>query len=294
MTLSSRRFLGAIILLSFSVIGNGQPKSTQNPSGDYSKETVAQLIDDLTQINSFAPGLDSAGMYDGFIAGDRLLTFGGGVLGVPPPTVPPQMRELVRRGPLALAELVKHIDDGRLTKLHIGNTAADDAHVQVGVNEFSFSFFSEEYDPRTRDDSDPSSRKDMLKWLEGEKDLNGSYTVKVGDVCFVLIGQIVNRRLLAARYQPSGGLVVNSPVELPALAEKVRHDWAGADAETLKSSLLADIHGKNRPGRADKEEELEMRIYPALERLRLYFPDAYQSLSGSDLKKKEAFEAGKF
>jgi hypothetical protein len=58
-----------------------------------------------------------------------------------------------------------------------------------------------------------------------EKSFDGRYTVKVGDVCYVLIGQIVNRQLVAVRYQPTAGLIVNSPIEVPPLAEKVKNDW---------------------------------------------------------------------
>jgi hypothetical protein len=38
------------------------------------------------------------------------------------------------------------------------------------------------------------------------------YTIKVGDVCYVLIGQIVNRRLWALEYVPTLIVVVTSPV----------------------------------------------------------------------------------
>ena len=57
-----------------------------------------------------------------------------------------------------------------------------------------------------------------------ERHFSGTYTVKVADVCYTLIGQIVNRHLLAVRYQSSGGPIVNSPLEAPSLAEKVRKD----------------------------------------------------------------------
>ncbi len=40
----------------------------------------------------------------------------------------------------------------------------------------------------------------------------GVYTIKVGDVCYVLIGQIVNRRLWALEYVPTLIVVVTSPV----------------------------------------------------------------------------------
>ena len=112
--------------------------------------------------------------------------------------------------------------------------------------------------------------------------------MKVGDVCYVLIGQIVNRRLLAVRYQPSAGLVVNSPIESPVLVERVRNDWGQADAEVLKAALLDDIHGTNRPKRVSRAEYIDRFVDPALERLRLYFPDTYKSLGGTDLQKRKA------
>jgi hypothetical protein len=66
------------------------------------------------------------------------------VLGIAPPKVPAQMSELVRRGPIALPELIKHLDDGRPTKLEVGNKPSGR---QVGVDAFMFMFFSDEYDP---------------------------------------------------------------------------------------------------------------------------------------------------
>ena len=152
-----------------------------------------------------------------------------------------------------------------------------------------FMYFSDEYDPRV-----PHwfSEED---WKSGprpmEKSFEGQYTVKVGDVCYVLIGQIVSRRLWAVRYQPSAGLVVNSPIEAPALVEKVKSDWGSADAEMLKASLLTDVHAANHPTRISKARYTERFVNPALQRLRLYFPDVYAALDGDDLLKKKAFES---
>jgi hypothetical protein len=88
---------------------------------DYSKASIDRLIDDLTLIDSSAPGVDSAGIYGGFIAetapGAPLV----GVVGVPPPQVPPQMRELVRRGMAALPALIAHLSDARPTQLAVGS-----------------------------------------------------------------------------------------------------------------------------------------------------------------------------
>jgi hypothetical protein len=246
---------------------------------DYSRKSVTELIDDLTQIDSQSPGINSAAIYGGFIVDNSPGSFQVGVLGVAPPKVPPQMSELVRRGPVALQELIKHLDDKRATKLEVGNKPSGS---QVGVDAFTFMYFSDEYDSR------------VPHLIRGpspmEKDFSGRYTVKVADVCFVLIGQIVNRSLLAVRYQPSGGLVVNSPIEAPVLAEKVRKDWDNADAETLRQSLLEDIHATNRPKQITRTGYTERFVNPALERLRFYFPDTYNTLEGNDLKKRKEFE----
>jgi hypothetical protein len=83
------------------------------------------------------------------------------------------------------------------------------------------------------------------------------------------------------RYQPSGGLVVNSPLEAPTLIDHAKRDWAGLDAEGHEAELLADI-------RADKDV---WRFGPALARLRFYYPDTYESLAGDDLRKRQLFEA---
>lgn len=278
--LSFRRFLAGLLVAAiptvFGLAGSGS---------DYSQKSVAELIDNLTQIDSQSPGINSATIYEGFIANDSPGSFHGGVLGVPAPKVPPQMSELVRRGPVALPELIKHLDDRRPTRLEVGNKPSGK---QVGVDVFMFMFFSDEYDPRV-----PHwfSEED---WKTGPqpmaKTFKGRYIVKVGDVCFVLIGQIVNRRLLAVRYQPSAGLVVNSPIEAPVLVERVRSDWGNADAEVLKGSLLQDVQARNHPKRISRAEYTERFVNPALARLRLFFPDAYYSLEGSDLQKRKMFE----
>jgi hypothetical protein len=257
----------------------------ESPHRGFSKRLVDQLIDDLTLIDSQSPGIYSAAVYEGFIADNTPGSFEMGVLGPPPPKVPPQMSELVRRGPLALPELIKHLDDGRPTKLEVGNQPSGN---QIGVDAFMFMDFSDEYDPRV------PHWFDEAEWKRGpwpmEKAFSGLYTVKVADVCYVLIGQIVNRHLLAVRYQPSGGLIVNSPIEAPSLAEKVKTDWGNTDAENLRQSLLEDIRATNQPKRIGAPEYTRRFVNPALTRLRYYFPDTYAALKGDDLNKKKEFE----
>jgi hypothetical protein len=271
---------------------NGRPdavdvliKAKRRVTSEDFQKSVTELIDELTQVDSQSPGINSAAIYEGFIADNSPGSFRGGVLGVAPPKVPPQMRELVRLGPAALPELIKHLDDKRPTKLEVGSKPSGS---QVGVDSFMFMYFSDEYDPRVPYWFDKAELKRGPSPME--KDFSGRYAMKVADVCYVLIGQIVNRHLLAVRYQPSGGLVVNSPIEATVLAEKVRNDWGNADAETLRQSFLEDINATNYPKRISREEYTDRFVNTALARLRRYFPEAYNALEGDDLKKRKAFE----
>jgi len=85
-------------------------------------------------------------------------------------------------------------------------------------------------------------------------------------------------------------LFVNSPIEAPVLIEKVKSDWRSGDAETVKASLLADIHGASDPMQINEAVYTEIVVNPALQRMRLYFPDAYNALAGGDLTRKLEFE----
>jgi hypothetical protein len=226
-----------------------------------------RLVSDLTEIDTPAPGLAGMGVYSIFMAADEEPKFLMGVLGVPSPAVPPQMRELVRRGLAALPVLIRHLGDRRPTKLTI-----EEHHILMNRR------FGDEYDPRIRPACDSACIKELIKREQLWAPIGGGYQVKIGDVCFVLVGQIVNRNLNAVRYQPSGNLYVNSPVVTPSLAEKVRADWAGLDAQGHEASLRADLKTRPFPGEA-------------LIRLRFYYPNAYAALDGDDARKREKFEA---
>src|SRR6185436_13894719 len=68
-----------------------------------------------------------------------------------------------------------------------------------------------------------------------------TYTVKIGDVCFVALGQIVGRFYSAVRYQPTACIIINSPVESPEYRALVREIWESTDPEqALLQSLLVD------------------------------------------------------
>ena len=98
------------------------------------------------------------------------------------------------------------------------------------------------------------------------------YTVKVGDVCFVAIGQIVGRQYQAVRYQPTACIVINSPTEDPKLRQQIRAIWSSNDPATkLFDSLLLDY-------------STHLQISAAM-RLLYYFPRETASLIADRLKK---------
>ena len=106
-------------------------KPTAPPSSEYSAPAadstlgdtnvpVAELIDDLVNIDAQAPGLHSTALFSAFIADNSPAEFEEGIIGSAAPKSFPQMTELVRRGVSSLPLLIKHLDDKRPTKLTVG------------------------------------------------------------------------------------------------------------------------------------------------------------------------------
>lgn len=97
----------------------------------------------------------------------------------------------------------------------------------------------------------------------------------VGDLCFVALGQIVNRHFNATRYQPTGGLVVSSPTYSEALRKVILQDWKGLTPAAHKRLLIEDFlkpdHDSRREG--------------AYLRLSLYCPGTVEKLVLDELSK---------
>lgn len=205
------------------------------------------LVDALADIDKPAIGLHPTTQYDAFLAIDDDPVFAVGILGSEEPAVFPAMRELVCRSVRAIPTLLNHLDDTRATKLKVKAFAGVASH-------------DAEYLPRG-----------LGKWPQGVRAFGfgeidrsvDEYTVKVGDVCFVLVGQVVNRQLRAVRYQPTGCVVINSPVATPALARAARDDWTNLTIEEHRRLLYQEAKG----GCED-----------ALVRLRFYYPQTAQRL----------------
>jgi len=224
------------------------------PAGDPALASLSSetLVERLVEESSEGIGSHSTAWFGGFIAINETPRFHGGVLGAAKPKVSPVMRELVRRGVAALLVLIRHLTDARPTKLTVGEG-------------FMGRSFRDEYSPRyvdpNRQPHGVNHRKDLERF--------DRYTLKVGDLCYVVVGQIVNRGLRAVRYQPSLCLVVNSPIETPALADAVKADWDGLTAEEHQRSLYEDALDLANPWAAQI----------ALPRLLYYYPGSGKSLA---------------
>ena len=230
---------------------------------DYSKLSNEALIGRLALTDADAQNIDDTAIFGKSAGNDsasRAVVVGSEIQRANGP-----MRELVRRGPNALHALIRHLRDARATKLSLERVSDLDT---VGGN-----YFSNEYDARDRMNSDKWGCHPCLR-----REIKGHYIVKIGDICYALIGDIVNRDLLAERYQPTAIIIVNSPVKTPELADHVRRDWGSATPNDLRQSLLSDL----------RDDEL---AESAFVRLRFYFPETYQALDGADAVKRAAFEA---
>jgi hypothetical protein len=241
------------------------PASARQRQGPDSK--VADLIDQLQEVSEEGVGSHATAWTGGFVAVDDECEFQGGIIGAAKPVTHPAMRALVRRGVAALPQLLEHLTDARPTKLVVGRGSPS---LIIG--------YGTDYEPRDIDTI--SKGMNLSRGLPRDDPNSESYTIKVGDLCFVAVGQIVNRKLAVLRYQPSAMLFINSPVRVPALADAIRTDWSGITADQHRQSLVRDCAGKSR------------KAFGGLPRLLYYYPAAgeeiaVKALSADSLNSRE-------
>lgn len=218
--------------------------------------TNAELIDRLTEVTnrefSVRTNIFRVGPATTMPRGTLMLQQAG-------PTPSEVMIELAGRGAASLPDLADHLDDGRKTGATIGALAG-------GIR------YSAEYDwkpgggraqPKGTVDARGRGFRPRSVDIIGTPDRR-EYVVTVGDLCFNLIGQIVNRRFLAVRYQPSALLVVNSPLLCPDLREAVRNEWGQVTRAQLLASLLDDLDHPSNRAQADGAAEILGRLFPNL------------------------------
>ena len=202
---------------------------------DAEKVHIESLIQSLAEIDKPDWGMSST------VAGTRFVPVGGrprwtmGMLGINHGLqTNSAFKELVALGPDALLILLKSLDDQTPTKLVFDH------------KDFMGAWYAEEVGINPANLGETDAVKDLKAYDSSSKSLD-SYTVKIGDVCFVAIGEIVGRGYLAIRYQPSGCLVVNSPTYDAALRGAVRNIWKTDDPrqkvfESLRMDYTGGLH----------------------------------------------------
>ncbi len=251
-----------------------------------------RLVDRLAEETDFAANREPGARVDGFLPLDGMKDSGHSDPGAPAALV---MTEMVRRGVMILPALLDHLSDGRPTGI------ACNPH-QLELNADSGPF-TDAYDPRFREGNRPPAG--VNSWGRNSRRGTWPYAVKVGDLCFVALGQIVNRRLYVAGPDFGNGraysgvfeLQINSPVESPALAEAARTDWGAISGEDFAAQLDHDARAEDRHSNAGSDSAADwvpsINRAGALTRLLFYFPEEGSRVAESLLRRPLGETEGK-
>lgn len=220
--------------------------------------SVAELIDQLSDIAEGDLG------YMPTMSGDRFLPLDVSkrravLFFQTPPAKSETLHELVKRGAMAIPQLVAHLADQRPTKITLKHDGG-----LGGI------FFKDEYDFNSRTATQQplgvNRNRLGLSYDDGQPNC---HTVTVGDLCFVAIGQIVNRNFNAARYQPTACIMINSPTYSERLRRAIETEWGELTPERHVESLTRDLF----------EPDFEWRREGACLRLGFYYPEALEPLA---------------
>jgi len=213
---------------------------------------VEGLIDQLTEVTEVGVG------YSDLSDGSEFLPLSGSrqtstlVLGSPPPRRSRTMEGLVRAGTAAVPQLLKHLDDERKTAIPL-------------VSGMMWMEFDNRLDSNARTRKGPALPNGDRDRPDG---FPKGYQLTVGDLCFVALGQIVNRYYSASRYQPTAGLIVTSPTHSRRLCEALRREFGGLTEQSHRKLLREDFR---KPDHDD-------RRLGAYRRLAFYYPDEVEGL----------------
>lgn len=174
----------------------------------------------------------------------------------------PAMNRLVELGPRALPLLLASLDDATPTRIEF--TRRGFCHTILDCNIW--------VNPHNPFESNDAERLASSPTVEID-----SYTVPVGDLCFLAIGQIVGREYHIFTDVPSATVKVCSPTRDARLCEQVRRTWSSSEpAQMLLDSLLSDF---SLPPENETRTRYSSRLpYEAATRLLYYFPRESLSL----------------
>ncbi|WP_088252208.1 HEAT repeat domain-containing protein [Fimbriiglobus ruber] len=229
------------------------------------KEKIRALIAELAKVGQPGHGLSASMSGHAFAPLPDQTRWGGGILPNQGFKSSDAFRDLVAMGPTALPFLLEALDDKTSTKMKVRTSSGI-----MGVGG----------DFRGNPLNSKESRAIATEFAETESEKDSglirTYTVKVGDVCFAVIGQIVGRSYQVVQYIPSDIFSINSPTATPAMRTRLRAAWSGADpARALLDSLLIDYatEGKFNGRSLDGWDKGSSYQIEAVVRLLYYFPD---------------------
>src|SRR5207253_1214666 len=126
------------------------------------------------------------------------------------------IKALVKAGAPAVSALIAHLDDQRETKIKVEHPGGFGG--MMALDEYDFNV-------RTAKDKPLGVNKGMDEIFKSREEQPETHTLTVGDLCFVALGQIVNRRFSTMRYQPTAIIVINSPTYSKSLREAAIKEW---------------------------------------------------------------------
>jgi ankyrin repeat protein len=211
-------------LFASGALGQG-PKKQPDPAAP----EVKALIDQLVNLDRQDSG------YSASTTGGSFLPLGhsefhAGLLFQRPHEQSDAMKTLVKLGPKAAPALLEHLKDDRPTKIRLEHGGF------IGGL-----FVTEDHDKAKKKKG--AKDADDFDLLFGKHRQN--YTVMVGDLCYVALGQIVNRNYWAVRYQPTAIILVNSIPRSKEVRQGLIKQWRDLTPEKHRDSLLRDLESDN-------------------------------------------------
>ncbi|MHC4563071.1 MAG: hypothetical protein ACYS8X_09900 [Planctomycetota bacterium] len=223
------------------------------PRPDLRPAEIEALIDQLQEVGEPGVGYETTSTASEFLPLSGAMDWHCGLLFQDrQPVRSDVLARLVACGAPAVPHLLAHLDDARPTGVRIEGRG--------------FRLLAGEYDMNWRTEAPLSEWPSLRDWSCPESE--PPETIAVGDLCFVALGQIVNRSFSAVRYQPSMILMINSPVHVPLLLEAARRQWADLTEESHRASLIRDF----------RQPDSVFRRRSAYQRLAYYYPDVVEEL----------------
>ena len=209
------------ILIAIPFLASGFA-SCAEPTGNIETEVLINELPETSEIGYGYSTMFSGSQFLPYSDSDEVHTL---VLGSQAPTKSSMLDKIVRQGITAVPLLLKHLDDDRNTKI-------------PPLKGMMWMSFADEYDFNRRTRKEPPKGVNRDTFGESQP---SSHTLTVGDLCFVALGQILNRGFNATRYQPTGGLIVNSPTYSKKLCSVVREDWQDFTEQKHRELLAQDF-----------------------------------------------------